>query len=95
MGTAFVDLFPMDTKSSSEEYIPKKFQVALGEETAWVEVISAKNHIYAVEIKGREPLFITQIRDHENKPCWISIPQGDDELAAAIGNYIEEYKSKI
>jgi len=79
----------MEKKTSNQEYI-QKFQVKVGEETAWVEVISLKNHIYVVEFTGKEPLFITQIRDKENHPSWISIPQGNDELAAAIGLYIEE-----
>jgi hypothetical protein len=42
-----------------------------------------------VEISGQEPIFITRIREH-NKSCWISIPQGNNELAEVIGNYIEQ-----
>jgi hypothetical protein len=68
----------------------KKFKVPVGDKTAYVEVISLKNDICAVEFPGHEPIFITRIRDKNNKPCWVSIPQGNDELATAIGKYIDK-----
>ncbi|HEV8285181.1 MAG TPA: hypothetical protein VGQ09_12780 [Chitinophagaceae bacterium] len=68
----------------------KKFQVTIGEKIAFVEIISLKNHICAVEFPGHEPIFITQVRDKNNNLCWISIPQGNDDLAVVIGSYIEE-----
>lgn len=79
----------MDT-GTADERGPQKFQVKIGEKIAYVEVISAKNQICAVEFPGHEPIFITRINDAANKPCWISIPQGNNDLAASIGNYIEE-----
>jgi hypothetical protein len=81
----------MNEDTSGEEYIQKKFQISIGDEIAWVEVISAINHIYAVQFRGREPLFISLITDKDNNPKWISIPQGNDEMAAAIGKYIEGF----
>jgi hypothetical protein len=80
----------MEENRSSEKNQQKKFQIPIGEKIAYVEIISLKNHICAVEFPGHEPVFITRIRDRNNKPCWISLPQGNDDLAAAIGNYIEE-----
>ena len=80
----------MEKDSSGDENKPKKIQVTIGEKIAYVEIISLKNYICAVEFPGREPIFITRIKDKNNKPCWISIPQGDDDLAVVIGNYIEE-----
>jgi hypothetical protein len=68
----------------------KKFTIDIGGKTAIVEIISLKNDICAVEFHGHDPIFITKIRDKSNKPCWVSIPQGNDELATAIGHYIEE-----
>jgi hypothetical protein len=68
----------------------KKMQVAVGEKIAYVEIISLQNKICAVEIAGNEPIFITRIRDKNNKPCWVSIPQGNNELASIIGEYIDE-----
>lgn len=69
---------------------PKKFKVKIGEKTAYVEIISAEDQICAVELAGHEPIFITRITDSDKKSCWISIPQGNNELAASIGNYIEQ-----
>jgi hypothetical protein len=68
----------------------KKFRIDIGGKTAFVEVISLKNDICAVEFDGQEPIFITKIRDKNNEPCWVSIPRGNDELATAIGKYIDE-----
>ena len=80
----------MEKNRSREENEQKKFQIMIGEKIAYVEIISLKNHICAVEIAGHEPIFITRIKDKNNKPCWISIPQGNDDLAVVIGNHIEE-----
>ena len=73
-----------------DETAPKKFKVTIGEKTAYVEVISLKNDICVVEFPGHQPIFITRIKDKNNKPRWVSIPQGNDNLATAIGNYVEE-----
>jgi len=81
----------MEKNRSREENEQKKFQIMIGEKIAYVEIISLINYICSVEILGQDPIFITRIKDKNNKPCWISIPQGNDELAAAIGKYIEEY----
>ena len=86
---AFVTMNGMDRKSPSEEERPKKFQLTIGDKIVFVEIISLANYIYSVEIPGQEPIFITRIREH-NKSCWISIPQGNNELAEIIGNYIDE-----
>ena len=75
---------------NSKEVRQKRFHITIGEKIAYVEIISLKNHIYAVEFSGHEPVFITKIKDKNNKQCWISIPQGNDDLAIVIGNYIEE-----
>ena len=80
----------MEKDRSGDENKQKKIQVTIGGKIAYVEIISLKNYIYAVEFPGREPIFITRIKDKNNKPCWVSIPQGNDDLAVAIGNYIEE-----
>ena len=78
-------------KDKSKESQQQKIKIAIGEKIAYVEVISFINYICSVEILGQDPIFITRIKGQNNKPCWISIPQGNDELAAAIGKYIEEY----
>ena len=82
----------MNNNSNGEDGNQERFQVNLGNDVAWVEVVSAKNKIYAVELPGREPVFITQIRNNLNKSCWVSIPQGDDELAEKIGAFIKTRK---
>lgn len=80
----------MDNDEASTRNEQKKFQVPVGEKIAYVEIISFQNKICAVEIPGREAIFITRIRDKNNKSCWVSIPQGNNELASLIGNYIDE-----
>jgi hypothetical protein len=80
----------MDSEDPSARAQQKKFQVPVGEKIAYVEIISVQNQICVVEFPGREPIFITRIKDKNNKPCWISIPQGNNEVASIIGDYIEE-----
>ena len=74
----------------NEEPKQKKFQMMIGEKIAYVEIISLNNYICAVEFAGKEPIFITRIRDENNQPRWVSIPQGNDELAITVGNYLEK-----
>jgi hypothetical protein len=78
-------------KDKPNESQQQKIQIVIGEKIAYVEIISLMNYIFSVEILGQDPIFITRIKDPNNNPCWISIPQGNDELATAIGKYIEEY----
>jgi hypothetical protein len=80
----------MEKEEASARDEQKKFQVPVGEKIAYVEIISLRNKICAVEFPGREPIFITRIRDKNNKHCWVSIPQGNDDVASIIGDYIEE-----
>ena len=80
----------MENEEASARGEQKKFQVPVGEKIAYVEIISLQNKICAVEFPGREPIFITRIRDKNNKPCWVSIPQGNDDVASVIGDYIDE-----
>ena len=54
-----------------------------------VEILSRPNSICAVEFPGHQPIFITKIKEH-NKSHWVSIPQGNDELASAVGKHIDE-----
>lgn len=68
---------------------PKKIQVRIGEKIACVEVISLTEQIYSVEFPGKEPIFITKIKDKNQEICWISIPQGNNDLAASVGGAIE------
>jgi len=68
----------------------KTFQVPVGEKIAYIEIISFQNKICAVEIPGQDPIFITRIRDKNNKSCWVSIPQGNNDMASIIGDYIDE-----
>jgi hypothetical protein len=68
----------------------KRFHIKIGEKIAYIEIISLTNSICAVEIDGQEPIFITKIRDKNNKPSWISIPQGNDELAESVGKYVDD-----
>jgi hypothetical protein len=86
----FVELTGMDQKNSNVEGRLKKFQLTIGEKIAYIEIISLTNYICSVEFSGQEPIFITRIRDKNNKSYWVSIPQGNDELAAGIGRYIDE-----
>ena len=80
----------MDNEEASTRGQQKKFHVTVGENIAYVEVISVQNKICAVEIPGREAIFITRIRDKNNRPCWVSIPQGNDDIASIVGGYIDE-----
>jgi hypothetical protein len=88
-GTAFVIQTSMDSEEASAGGKQNKFQVPVGENLAYVEIISVQNKICAVEIPGREPIFITRIKDKNNRPCWVSIPQGNNEVASIIGDYID------
>jgi len=80
----------MENEEANTRGEQKKFQVPVGEKIAYVEIISLQNKICVVELPGCEPIFITRIRDKNNKPCWVSIPQGNNDLASIIGNYIDE-----
>ena len=80
----------MDNEEARTRGQQKKFQVPMGEEIAYVEIISLQNRICAVELPGLQSIFITKIKDKNNKPCWVSIPQGNDAMASIIGNYIDE-----
>ena len=80
----------MDNEDASARGQQKKFHVPVGENIAYVELISFQNKICAVEIPGQDPIFITRIRDKNNKSCWVSIPQGNNDLASIIGDYIDE-----
>jgi hypothetical protein len=80
----------MENEEASTRGQQKKFQIPIGEKIAYVEIISLQSNICAVEIPGQEPIFITRIRDNNNKPCWVSMPQGHDDLASAVGKYLDE-----
>lgn len=80
----------MENEEASRRGELKKFQIPIGEKIAYVEIISLQNNICAVEFPGQQPIFITRIRDKNNKPNWISIPQGNDDLAVAVGKYLDE-----
>ena len=88
-GIAFVIQTSMHSEEASTRGQQKKFQVPVGENLAYVEIISLQNKICAVELPGREPIFITRIKDRNNKPCWVSIPQGNNEVASIIGDFID------
>jgi hypothetical protein len=74
------------------ENTPKKFHVIIGNKVAHVEVISLTEQIYSVEVDGGEPIFITRIKDKKDKACWISIPQGNNDLAVSVGDVIERLR---
>jgi hypothetical protein len=80
----------MDREDGGTRGEQRKFQVRIGEKIAYVEIISLQNKICVVELPGHEPIFITRIRDKNNKPCWVSIPQGNNDLASIIGDHIDE-----
>ena len=80
----------MEKEEASTGGEQRKFQIRIGEKIASVEIISLQNKICVVELPGHEPIFITRIRDKNNKPCWVSIPQGNNDLASIIGDYIDE-----
>ena len=80
----------MEKEEASTSGEQRKFQIHIGEKIAYVEIISLQNKICVVELPGHEPIFITRIRDKNNKPCWVSIPQGNNDLASIIGDYIDE-----
>ena len=84
----------MNNRTEAEIDNPDRFQVPYVEGFAWVEIISAKNKIYSVELPDREPLFITQINNKDNKHSWISLPQGHDQIAEVIGQAINDRKVK-
>ena len=79
----------MDNEEADRRGQQQKFQIPVGEYIAYVEIISLQNKICAVEIPGREAIFITRIKDRNNNPCWVSIPQGNNEVASIIGDYID------
>lgn len=78
----------MDVNPTNEN-APKKIQVRIGEKIAYVEVLSLTEQIYSVEFPGKDPIFITKIKDKNQETCWISIPQGNNDLAASVGRAIE------
>ena len=80
----------MDNEEASTGGRQKKFHIAVGERIAYVEIISLQNKICAVEFPGEEPIFITRLKGGNNGPCWVSIPQGNNEIASIIGDYIDE-----
>lgn len=80
----------MDEEKAGTRSEQKKFKVAVGEKIAYVEIISLQNKICAIEFPGHEPIFITKVRDHNNKHSWVSIPQGNNELASIVGDYVDE-----
>jgi hypothetical protein len=67
-----------------------KIQVRIGDKIAYVEIISLREQIYSVEFPGTEPVFITRVKDKNQQVCWISIPQGNNELAVSVGSAIDE-----
>jgi hypothetical protein len=79
----------MDLHAANED-APKKIHVPIGDKIAYVEIISLKEQIYSVEFPGTEPIFITRIKDKSQQICWISIPQGNNDLAASVGSVIEK-----
>jgi hypothetical protein len=81
----------MDSEEARTRDQQKKFQVPLGEKIAYVEIISFQNKICAVEVPGQNTIFITRIRGKNNKSCWVSIPQGNNDLASVIGEYIDNH----
>jgi hypothetical protein len=83
----------MDMHSTKED-APKKIQVTIGDKVAYVEIMSLREQIYSVEFPGSEPVFITRIKDKNQQICWISIPQGHNELAASVGRVIDERELK-
>lgn len=90
-GYKFCTILVMTEENPKEDRRLRRFQIAIGERMAFVEIISITNNICSVEFSGQEPIFITKIRDKQNQPRWVSIPQGNSDMAAAIGNYIDEY----
>lgn len=80
----------MDNNAADNREKQKKFQISIGEEIAYVEIVSLKDKIYSVEIPGQQPLFITKITDLNNKKCWVSIPHGNNAVAEMIGACIEK-----
>ena len=80
----------MNNEEESAGGQQKKFHVPVGEKIAYVEIISLQNKICAVEFPGEDPIFITRLKGRNNQPCWVSIPQGNDEIASIVGNYIDE-----
>jgi hypothetical protein len=90
-GTAFVTQTSMDGDEASTRGQQIKFQIPVGENIAYVEIISLQNKICAVEIPGREAIFITRIKDRNNRPCWVSIPQGNNEVASIVGDYVDQH----
>jgi hypothetical protein len=80
----------MENEEAGTRGDQRKFQIPIGERIAYVEIISLQSNICVVEIAGQEPIFITKIRDQNNQPCWVSMPQGNDDLATAVGKYLDE-----
>jgi hypothetical protein len=83
----------MDTHTANED-APKKIHVRIGDKIAYVETISLKEQIYSVEFPGGAPIFITRIKAKNQQTCWISIPQGNNDLAASVGRVIDERLEK-
>jgi hypothetical protein len=79
----------MDANAANENAL-KKFQVTIDDRIAYVETISLTEQIYSVEFPGSAPVFITRIRDKSKQICWISIPQGNNDLAAIVGVAIDQ-----
>jgi len=78
----------MDAHAANED-APKKIHIRIGDKIAYVEIISLKEQIYSVEFTGGEPIFITRIKDKNQQTYWISIPQGNNDLAESVGSVID------
>jgi hypothetical protein len=88
VGYNFCALKIMD-KHTANEGASSKLQVRIGDKIAYVEIISLREQIYSVEFAGSAPIFITRVKDKNQQVCWISIPQGNNELAGSVGRAIE------
>lgn len=86
---SFAAFLRMGKTDPGENSSSKKFHLLIDGKIVYVEPISITNQIYAIEFPGYESFFITKIRNH-NQTLWVSMPQGNDELAATIGSFIDE-----
>ncbi|HEY0432361.1 MAG TPA: hypothetical protein VGC95_00730 [Chitinophagaceae bacterium] len=81
----------MEEGHTQRPVVAQTFQTKIGDKNAFVEIISVTNSICSVQIEDQPPIFVTRIRGDRGNFEWVSIPQGNNELAAAIGVYIEDH----
>lgn len=68
------------------------FEVVYEEVPLAIRVLHIRNRmLFLVNIPGKKPVFLTRAVNSEGIYFWTSVPEGNLELAQAIGPLIEQH----